>query len=80
LLMHVRVEWTPNFDDLTILIVPQIIKTKLLCQPVKFLPSLTDEGENLILGVLGHVHLGIVCIRGLVRRHGSSLLMLPPSV
>jgi hypothetical protein len=77
LLIEVCVIGTPNLDHFTVFVVPQVIDTQLLGEPIEPLTGLTDERKNLIVSVIRHVHLGIMGGRWGVRGHYSSLLEKP---
>jgi hypothetical protein len=51
LLILVSIVRTPDFNDLTLTIVPEIIESQLLSEPVKPLTCPTDERKYLLLGV-----------------------------
>lgn len=51
------VKGSPNLDHFTLLVVPQVIETKCVREPIKLLSSLTDERENPIFVVHRYVHL-----------------------
>lgn len=51
LLILVSVVRTPDFNDLTLAIVPEIIESQLLSEPVKSLTCPTDERKYLLLGI-----------------------------
>jgi len=74
LLILMCVKGTPNFDNLPFLIIPEVIKTQLLGEPVKPFTSLPDESENFIVCEVGRVHLGVMTVGGCVRGHLLSLL------
>jgi len=77
LLILVRVERSPNLDDFSLLIVPQVVETEFMSQPVKLLTSLTDESEEFVFVILGDVHLGVVAVGWCVRGHLYLLVVSP---
>jgi len=77
LLILVCVERSPNLNDFSLLVVPQVVETELMGQPVKLLTSLTDESEEFVFVILGDVHLGVVAVGWYVRSHLYLLVVSP---
>jgi hypothetical protein len=77
LLILVGVERPPNLDDLALLIVPQVVETELMGQPIKLLTSLTNESEESIFVILGDVHLGVMAVGWRVGSHLYLLVVSP---
>jgi len=74
LLVEMCVIRSPDLNDFPLLVIPKIIKSKKLGQPIETLPSPTDEREDVILGIATDIHLGVMRAGGLVRSHLFSFL------
>ena len=70
------VKRAPELYDFPFLVVPNVRKFKKLREPVKPFPTVSDKLVDFLLGVTRDVHLTVVRVRGVVRRHTISTHVL----
>jgi len=64
-----RSERTPEFDNLSIVVPPQVTEAELVGEPIEAVTFLSDEGKHLFVRVLGHIQLRVVSNRRVVGSH-----------
>ena len=60
---------SPDLNDLSLLVIPKVIKSKKLGKPIESLSGLTNEGKDVILSVITDIHLRVMSTGRLIRSH-----------
>jgi hypothetical protein len=60
---------TPELYDLSCLVVPDVVEIEVSREPVKLLPTVTDEPVHVSITVHRHVVLTVMCVGRVVRSH-----------
>jgi|TARA_B110000259_G_C13989711_1_gene391950 hypothetical protein len=63
---------TPELDNLSLLIVPDVVESEISREPIELLPTVADKFVHVILRIFRDVELTVMRVRGIVRSHGSS--------